>query len=65
MGGPATCQINLCFGWVNSWLEKLECFHIKPLHNSGKSFFIISMTLALECGLLTSFYCTIALLMNR
>jgi len=28
MGGPAICLINLCFGWVNSRLEKLECFHI-------------------------------------
>jgi len=36
------------------------------LHNSGKSFFSISMTLALECRLLTPLNCTVlALLMNR
>jgi len=28
------------------------------LHNSGKSFFSISMTLALVCKLLTPSYCT-------
>jgi len=28
MGGPASCLINLCFGWVNSRLERRECFHI-------------------------------------
>jgi len=28
MGGPASCIINLCFGWVNSRLEMRECFHI-------------------------------------
>jgi len=28
------------------------------LHNSGKSFLSISMTLTLECGLLTLLYCT-------
>jgi len=28
MDGPASCPINLCFGWVNSRLEKRKCFHI-------------------------------------
>jgi len=36
MGGPASRLINLCFGWVNSRLERRECFHvnryIRPWH---------------------------------
>ena len=28
MGGPASCLMNICFAWVNSWLERRECFHI-------------------------------------
>jgi len=57
MGGPASCLITVCFGRINSRLERQECFHIKSLHNSGKSFFSISMTSALECGL-TPLYCS-------
>jgi len=53
MGGSASCLINICFGWVNSWLVRRESFH-----NSGKSFFSISMTLALQCGLPTPLHHT-------
>jgi len=28
MAGPASYLINLCFGWVNSWLGRREFFHI-------------------------------------
>jgi len=28
MGGSAICLIDLHFGWVNSRLERRECFHI-------------------------------------
>jgi len=33
-------------------------FSHKSLHNSGKPFFYISITLALKCGLLTPLYCS-------
>ena len=35
MGGPESCLINLCFGWVNSQLERQECFHINSYTTAG------------------------------
>jgi len=37
---------------------KAGMFSHQSLHNSGESFFSISMTLTLECGLLTPLYST-------
>jgi len=60
-----SCLINLCFGWVNSRLERRECFNTNRYIavDSGKSFFNVSIALALQRELLTPL--GTVLLMNR
>jgi len=46
MGGPANCLFNLCFGWVNSRLERREYFQINRHITVVNLFSISQMTLA-------------------